>query len=146
MLFFILVCIYHKSKSKDPLKECTNFFKKKMPMDGRSNDAKQIKEKMKEAFGVKKFKYSEKGDIIKNNKNEFANIGSHIIKKWKLENSKKITNCTINRCMERNLPFFVYAVLEMKEVFPDDFENVKRYYLQKKVIDDITDNTSEDWY
>ena len=101
---------------------------------------------MEEAFGIKKFNYNEKKDIVKNNKNEFSNIGFHIRKKWKLENSKKLTNSTINRCMERNLSFFVYAVLEMKEVFPSDFENVKRYYLQKKLIDDIINNPNDpDW-
>lgn len=145
MLFFLLICLRHKSKSKESYGKCIDFFKTKIPLDKRDKSAKKNIDKMTEAFGNNKIFYNETAKIIKNNENEFAAIGYHIRKIWHLENSKKITNSSIVRCMGKNIHFFAYAILEMKEVYPDDFEKVKNYYLQHKLIEEITNPDDPYW-
>lgn len=140
MLFYILICLYHKGKSKESYGKCVNFLQKEIPIDRRDDDGNQNINEMYIAFDNYNVTYKEKEDIVQKNNKEFTKIGIYLRKKWELENSKKITERSIVRCMKKNLRFFSYAVLKMKKVFPDDFAKVKNYYLQKKLFDEIGEN------
>ena len=101
-----------------------NFLQKEIPIDRRDDDGNQNINEMYIAFDNCKVTYKEKEDIVQKNNKEFTKIGIYLRKKWELENSKKITERSIVRCMKKNLRFFSHAVLEMKKVFPDDFAEI----------------------
>lgn len=136
MIFYwlSLICVYHKnsnnkSKSKDKYSYVLNILKTQIPISRSNKNARNNKIEMKKAFDNKGPFFNETRKLINSSLAEFNRIGMHILHKFGFY---EITQCQIVEAMKENIHFFSYAVLEMRKHFPEDFESVKRKFVQQK--------------
>lgn len=131
MIFYwlFLICVNLKRDKKKTSKEKygkdIELLKKRIHIDSRDNEANENWKKMREAFG-KNILQKEIEKIITSNKDEFVRVGLKILYDFNFNGA--ITQSGVIRCM-RNLRFFSYAVLKMKDEFIEDFEKVKENYI-----------------
>lgn len=131
--WLFLICIHHKSnnksKSKDKYSQVLNILKTKIPISRSDKNARANLKEMRKAFASKGPFYNETRKLINSSMDEFNRIGLHILHKFSFY---EITQCQIVEAMKENIHFFSYSVLEMIKVFPEDFNIVKRKYVQQK--------------